>query len=80
MNDITIKILSKMHSLWSVIWEFFTTYYFIYLYFAEYCRGIYLQNFVISSWAGFKPGSTSECLLEFDKPSKPLGHHGQIQI
>ena len=27
---------------------------------------------------GFKPGSSSECLLEFDTRSKPLGHHGRL--
>ena len=27
---------------------------------------------------GFEPGSSSECLLEFDTCSKPLGHHGQL--
>ena len=26
---------------------------------------------------GFEPGSSSECLLEFDKHSKPLSHHGR---
>ena len=29
---------------------------------------------------GFKPGSSSECLIEFDTRSKPLGHHGQFLI
>ena len=28
--------------------------------------------------AGFKPGSLSECLLEFDTRSNPLGHHGRL--
>ena len=28
--------------------------------------------------AGFKPGSLSEHLLEFDTCSKPLGHHGRF--
>ena len=27
---------------------------------------------------GFKPGSSNECLLEFDTYSKPLGHHCQF--
>ena len=29
---------------------------------------------------GFKPGSSSECLLEFDTRSKPLGHHGRLSV
>ena len=28
--------------------------------------------------AGFKPGSLSECLLEFDTCSKLLGHQGTL--
>ena len=27
---------------------------------------------------GFEPWSSSECLLEFDTRSKPLGHHGRF--
>ena len=27
---------------------------------------------------GFEPGSSSECLLEFDTHSKVLGHHGRL--
>ena len=30
--------------------------------------------------AEFEPGSLSECLIEFDTRSKPLGHHGQFLI
>ena len=29
---------------------------------------------------GFKPGSSSACLLEFDTRSKPLGHHGRFFV
>ena len=29
---------------------------------------------------GFKPVSSSECLLEFDTHSKPLGHHGRFYV
>ena len=29
---------------------------------------------------GFKPGSSSECLLEFDTRSKPLSHHGRLYL
>ena len=27
---------------------------------------------------GFEPRSSSECLLEFDTRSKPLGYHGRL--
>ena len=29
---------------------------------------------------GFKPVSSSECLLEFDTHTKPLGHHGRFYV
>ena len=43
----------------------------------------FLLFLLLSDWyrnheRGFKPGSSSECLLEFDNRSKRLGHHGRF--
>ena len=38
-----------------------------------------LSNQYINTYLGNKPGSSSECVLEFDTRSKPLGHQGQSE-
>ena len=41
---------------------------------------VYPSPFIYSmDQAGFKPGSLSERLLEFDTRSEPLGHHGRFE-
>ena len=38
--------------------------------------GVLLSDQYCNAERGFEPGSSSECLLEFDLRSKTLGHHG----
>ena len=37
-----------------------------------------MGTYIILTGEEFKLGSSSECLLEFDTHSKPLGHHGKF--
>ena len=41
-------------------------------------KGSFQIEHIFSPRAGFEPGSSSECLLEFDTRSKPLGHHSRF--
>ena len=61
------------------IYEFIKFDYHVFLLFGViYTVFLLLSNQYCNPEQGIKPRCSSECLLEFDTSSKPLGHHGRL--